>query len=78
MNKQLIINDGKTHWIYLKDMNEVQIMNYDPEEDQSNSGDYQVACTGFESQPNFRIVLESLCRHNFLLKRSLVIIFCVA
>ena len=33
LDKQLIINDGKINWVYLKEMNEVQIMDYDPEED---------------------------------------------
>jgi len=33
MPKQLIINNGSTHWIYLKEMNEVTIMDYDPEDE---------------------------------------------
>mgnify|MGYP001073979931 CR=1 FL=1 len=33
MENQTIINNGETQWIYLADMNEVQIMPYDPEED---------------------------------------------
>lgn len=33
MPQQLIINNGTTHWIYLKGMNEVQIMDYDLEDD---------------------------------------------
>ena len=33
---QTIINDGKNQWVYLADMNEVQIMEYDPENDIMN------------------------------------------
>ena len=33
MPKQLIINNGSTHWIYLKEMNEVTIIDYDPEDE---------------------------------------------
>ena len=33
MDEQIIINDGESQWIYLSDMNEVQIMDHDPEED---------------------------------------------
>tara|TARA_A100001037_G_C14872397_1_gene510157 strand:- start:40 stop:621 length:582 start_codon:yes stop_codon:yes gene_type:complete len=33
MKEQLIINNGATHWIFLKEMNEVQIMDYDTEEE---------------------------------------------
>ena len=32
MPKQLIINNGSTHWIYLKEMDDVTIMDYDPED----------------------------------------------
>ena len=32
MHNQTIINNGETQWIYLMDMNEVQIMEHDPEE----------------------------------------------
>ena len=32
MNGQTIINDGENQWVYLKDVNEVQIMEHDPEE----------------------------------------------
>lgn len=32
LENQTIINDGKNQWIYLADMNEVQIMAHDPEE----------------------------------------------
>ena len=32
MDEQIIINDGENQWIYLTDMNEVQIMEHDPEE----------------------------------------------
>ena len=33
MEEQIIINDGESQWIYLADMNEVQIMEHDPEEE---------------------------------------------
>ena len=32
MEEQVIINNGESQWIYLADMNEVQIMEHDPEE----------------------------------------------
>ena len=32
MEEQIIINNGESQWIYLADMNEVQIMDHDPEE----------------------------------------------
>ena len=32
MEEQIIINNGEIQWIYLADMNEVQIMDHDPEE----------------------------------------------
>jgi outer membrane lipoprotein-sorting protein len=32
MDEQIIINNGENQWIYLTDMNEVQIMEHDPEE----------------------------------------------
>ena len=33
MEEQIIINDGESQWIYLADMNEVQIIEHDPEEE---------------------------------------------
>ena len=36
MGKQSIINDGESQWIYLADMNEVQIINHDIEDDMMN------------------------------------------
>ena len=36
MNAQTIINDGETQWIYLNDLNEVQIMEHDPEDETMN------------------------------------------
>jgi outer membrane lipoprotein-sorting protein len=33
MYEQTIINDGESQWVYLADMNEVQIMEHDPEDD---------------------------------------------
>ena len=37
MAQQLIINNGVTHWIFLKEMNEVQIMDYDAEDEDALS-----------------------------------------
>ena len=36
MNNQTIINNGETQWIFLNDLNEVQIMEHDPEDDTMN------------------------------------------
>lgn len=36
VNNQIIINDGETQWIYLADMNEVQIINNSPEDNMMN------------------------------------------
>ena len=33
MEGQIIINDSESQWVYLTDMNEVQIMDHDPEDD---------------------------------------------
>ena len=33
MEGQIIINDSENQWVYLTDMNEVQIMDHDPEDD---------------------------------------------
>ena len=35
-NQQLSICNGETKWVYLKNMNEIQIMEYDPNEDVVN------------------------------------------
>ena len=32
INNQIIINDGESQWIYLSDLNELQIIDHDPEE----------------------------------------------
>ena len=36
MDAQTIINDGESQWVYLADMNEIQIMEHDPEDDMMN------------------------------------------
>ena len=36
MDAQTIINNGESQWVYLDDMNEVQIMEHDPEDDMMN------------------------------------------
>ena len=33
MEEQTIINDGESQWVYLADMNEVQMMEHDPEDE---------------------------------------------
>lgn len=33
MDEQTIINDGESQWVYLADMNEVQIMEHDPDDE---------------------------------------------
>jgi outer membrane lipoprotein-sorting protein len=33
MDAQTVINNGENQWVYLADMNEVQIMEHDPEDD---------------------------------------------
>ena len=33
MDAQTVINNGESQWVYLADMNEVQIMEHDPEDD---------------------------------------------
>ncbi len=35
--QQLIVNNGTTHWVHLKEMNEVQIMDYDAEDEDALS-----------------------------------------
>jgi outer membrane lipoprotein-sorting protein len=36
MDEQIIINDGESQWIYLADMNEVTVMEHDPEDQMMN------------------------------------------
>lgn len=36
MDNQIIINDGESQWIYLTDMNEVQIIKHDPKDEMMN------------------------------------------
>ena len=36
INDQIIINNGENQWIYLKDLNEVQIMEHDPDDENMN------------------------------------------
>lgn len=36
MKEQIIINNGESQWVYLTDMNEVQIMEHDPEDEMMN------------------------------------------
>jgi outer membrane lipoprotein-sorting protein len=36
MDEKIIINDGESQWIYLADMNEVTVMEHDPEDQMMN------------------------------------------
>ena len=36
MEEQIVINDGESQWVYLADMNEVQVMENDPNEQMMN------------------------------------------
>ena len=57
INNQIIINDGKTQWIYLAEMNEVQIINNSPEDNMMNLNklfdtyeeDYKYTCLLYTS-----------------------------
>jgi outer membrane lipoprotein-sorting protein len=49
MDGQEIINDGKTLWTFLEDVNEVNISNYDPDEDDiSPSKVYNIYKSGYK------------------------------
>jgi outer membrane lipoprotein-sorting protein len=66
MAEQTIINDGESQWVYLTDMNEVQIMEHDPEDNMMNlnklftiyENDYKYTYVGAESEKgnNLQIV----------------------
>lgn len=63
MDAQTIINNGEYQWIYLADMNEVQIMEHDPEEDMMSpsklftiyENDYKYTYVGASSENGKRL-----------------------
>ena len=68
MDEQIIINDGESQWIYLADMNEVQIMEHDPEEQMMSPNKlftiyeegYKYTYVGTESQKGKRLQIIDL------------------
>ena len=65
---QTIINDGKSQWVYLAAMNEVQIMEHDPEDDMMSPNklftiyekDYKYTYVGAESENKKRLQIIDL------------------
>jgi len=45
---QTIINDGESQWVYLADMNEVQIMEHDPEEEMTPNKLFTIYENGYK------------------------------
>jgi len=68
MDEQIIINDGESQWIYLSDMNEVQIMENDPEEEMMSPNKlftiyekgYKYSYVGTESEKNKNLQIIDL------------------
>ena len=68
MEEQIIINDGESQWIYLADMNEVQIMEHDPEEEMMSpkkiftvyEEGYKYSYVGAESEKGKRLQIIDL------------------
>jgi outer membrane lipoprotein-sorting protein len=68
MEEQIIINDGESQWIYLADMNEVQIMEHDPEEEMMSPNKlftiyeegYKYSYVGTESEKGKRLQIIDL------------------
>jgi outer membrane lipoprotein-sorting protein len=68
MDSQTIINNGEIQWIYLAEMNEVQIMKYDPEESMMSPNKlftiyeegYKYAYIGAESRIGKRLQIIDL------------------
>jgi len=68
MDEQIIINDGESQWIYLSDMNEVQIMEHDPEEEMMSPNKlftiyeegYKYSYVGTESEKNKNLQIIDL------------------
>ncbi|MEC9209543.1 MAG: outer membrane lipoprotein carrier protein LolA [Bacteroidota bacterium] len=68
MHNQTIINNGETQWIYLIDMNEVQIMEHDPEDKMMSpnkfftiyEADYKYTYVGANSEKGKRLQIIDL------------------
>lgn len=68
MNSQTIINDGENQWVYLRDLNEVQIMKHDPDDKMMNPNkiftideeDYKYNYIRVESEKGKRIQIIDL------------------
>ena len=68
MEEQIIINDGESQWIYLADMNEVQIIEHDPEEEMMSPNKlftiyeegYKYSYVGSESEKGKRLQIIDL------------------
>ena len=68
MDAQTIITDGENQWVYLADMNEVQVMEYDPEDDIMNPNKlftiyekgYKYTYVGAESEKGKRLQIIDL------------------
>ena len=68
MDAQTIINNGKSQWIYLTDMNEVQIIDYDADENIMSPNklftiyekDYKYSYVGAESKKGKRLQIINL------------------
>ncbi len=68
MDEQTIINNGTDQWVYLADMNEVQIMEHDPEDEMMSPNKlftiyekgYKYAYVGAESSGRKRLHLINL------------------
>ncbi|MBT3621846.1 MAG: outer membrane lipoprotein carrier protein LolA [Flavobacteriales bacterium] len=68
MEEQTIINDGESQWVYLADMNEVQIMEHDPEEEMMSPNKlftiyeqgYKYTYVGAESEKGKRLQIIDL------------------
>jgi len=48
IDAQTIINDGESQWVYLADMNEVQIMEHDPEEEMTPNKIFNIYENGYK------------------------------
>ena len=68
MEEQTIINDGESQWIYLADMNEVTIIEHDPEDEMMNLNKlftiyeegYKYSYVGAESEKGKRLQIIDL------------------
>ena len=80
---QTIINDGKNQWVYLTDMNEVQIMEHDPEDDMMSPNklftiyedNYKYTYVGAEAENGKRLQIIDLFpeESNAFIKITLVV-----